>query len=623
MSLDTIIIKGNKFGAFNKSIILEKKREKGNALKDYEILMFLHEFEHGAIFKVRSKVNNKIYAMKVKMNLIKTWAKAEKDEKDIQAEKAKQSFHEEILCLKKLSNPHILKYYHNFFEGISKDKENLYIIVQYLNNGNLYDLVQARKEKKKYFTEEELIDVFFQCMKALFYLHSQGLVHRNINLKSFLIDNYMKIHLGNLGMAPFKKEKEKEEKLYDESVGKDYLKIKSLLQDVKKVDVKSMGRLFYEMMYFHSPDKKVDEDKNIEYSQKLTDIVASMLQEDIEERGTSENILKEIKELYFQNSKNTSISSLITCLNCFDFLKENLDGKNKKNGKNESITESYKKCLDNITKRQNDTEKWKESIFDFRESLGKENLKLEGMKEIDPTFAFSFIIDKLHDELNEEKELESDGKQGPHLIITEEEKIDENEIKNKYLNYSEKNFNSPITKNLSGLMKIRNKCNDCQTNTFNFNYYFYIIYDLKKISEKKKIEEFLNNEYFYDKDDNIFCGKCLTKTSHDVFKQIETLPNLLVISIYRGNDYECKKKVDIKKNIKIQDFEKNTKEYQLVSLLKRIEKNDEEAYYISNYCRDEKWFSTTKDEKVKEVTNIENDDGDVILLFYQLKKKIN
>ena len=599
MSLDIVNLKGKEFASFNQSLILEKTNRKGNFSKEYEILMLLHEVRYGAIFKVRSKVNNKIYAMKV-IHLIKTGSKAEK---------AKQSFHEEINCLQNLSNPHILKYYNNFIETISEDQENLYIIVQYLNNGNLYDLVKARKEKNNYFTVEELINVFFQCMKALSYLHGAGFAHGNIKLKSFLIDNYMKIHLGNFGLSLYKK-KEGKDPFFDERVDE---------------DVYNMGLLFYEMMYFHSPNKKVVEDKPRDDYEGLKNIVDSMLQKD---KKKNCDVLKGIKVLYFQKSKNTSISSLITCLNSFDFLNKNLDKKNQK----DEITESYKMCLENITQRQNNTEGWKEAIFEFRESLGKENLKLEGIKEIDPTFAFSFIIKKLHDELNEEKELESNDKNGPHLIITEEEKIDENEIKNKYLNYSEKNFNSPITKNLSGLMKIRNKCNICQTNTFNFNYYFFVICDLKKILEEKKsnslnLKEFLNNEYFYEKDDTIFCGKCLTKTSHDVFKQIETLPNLLVISIHRGNKYECKKKVDIEKNIELEDSEKKKKNYQLVSLLKRIEEIDKEKkeeYYISNYCCEEKWFSTTKEEKVIQIekppyeSNNENDDGDVILLFYQL-----
>ena len=596
MSLDIMNIKGKEFASFNQSLILEKTNRKGNHSKEYEILMLLHKASYGEIFKVRSKVNNKIYAMKV-IHLNKMGEKAKE---------LKQSFHKEINYLKDLSSPHILKYYNNFIEKKSEDQDNLYIIVQYLNNGNLYDLIKARKEKKNYFTEEELINVFFQCMKALSYLHDKGLAHRNIKPKSVLIDNYMKIHLGNLGLPAFNKEDNPS--LFDERVGE---------------DVYYMGLLFYEMMYFHSPKKKVDEDKNIKYSEGLKNMVASMLQKDKKGEDISKKKFEEIKELYFQNSKNTSISSLITCLNSFDFLI-----KNKQN----EITESYKKCLENI--RQNNTEKWKKNIFDFRESMGKENLKLEGIKEIDPSFVFSFIIKKLHDELNEEKKLESDDKNGPHLIITEEEKIDEKEIKNKYLNYSEKNFNSPITKNLSGLMKIRNKCNRCQTNTFNFNYYFFVICDLKKILEEKKsnslnLKEFLNNEYFYEKDDTIFCGKCLTKTSHDVFKQIETLPNLLVISIHRGNKYECKKKVDIEKNIELKDSEEKKKKYQLVSLLKRIEKIDEdknknEAYYISNYCCEEKWFSTTKEEKVIQIkkppyeSNNEKDDGDVILLFYQL-----
>ena len=88
----------------------------------------------------------------------------------------------EIRIQKKLYHPHILKLY-NFFE----DKENVYLILEYCENGTLFEYIN----KKKKLTEKEAFVYFFQTCLGIDYLHKKEIIHRD--LKVFLISNNQKI----------------------------------------------------------------------------------------------------------------------------------------------------------------------------------------------------------------------------------------------------------------------------------------------------------------------------------------------------------------------------------------------------------------------------------------------
>ena len=649
---DSIIdSKGNEYLAFNKSTVYNDNKV-GCSLNDFEILMVLGKGSFSTVFKVRSKINNKIYAMKrIKIAEI---VESKDGERLLERTKGEIFF---LNQLNQLSNPHIIKYYNNFIkDGF------LYIIIEYLNNGDMQELIEVRKEKKQYFEEEELLNIFLQCMMALVYIHKKKFIHRDIKPKNIFIDNYMKIKLGDFGLTCiFEKNEDKNGKVdekylcHQTIIGTHNYMSHEMLSKKEydyKTDVSSMGTTFFEMMYFHSPLIDSDEDKKKEYSEGLIKIVQSMLK-DKNERPTSEDIYKEIAKEYYKSSKNTSINSVLTCLSSFELLnnelmkadkedkedKENKEDKEDKKDKKDKegiedletieakIITTY---IDYISHIKQNQENQDENLNNFRTILGISNLKLEGTKEIDPIFVYAFIIEKIHQGLNKiEKSSEPNYEKGPHLLMTEQT-MDESEIRSEYINYYEMNLKSPISKNLCGLMKVRNKCKVCNMDRCTFNYFFLVFCDLYKIvDEKNKIlnlEEFLKNENYFAKKNNIFCGNCLNKTQHDIYKKIDIFPNSLVISIQRGNKYECKAKIDIKDILEIN----SEKKYKLVSLLKRIVKDDKE-YFVSNYCNNGQWFSTEKGEKdIKDIKikppyecEKENNDGDIIMLFYEIINLIN
>ena len=128
----------------------------GNKSEDFEILKKLGEGSFGKVFKVRSKINNKVYAMK-QINISEIRNK--------KGERAYELTINETKFLEELSHPHIIKYYKNFIEG-----NYLYIIIEYSANGDMKSFLDAHKMFNKHIPEEKLWNICLQCMEALYYV---------------------------------------------------------------------------------------------------------------------------------------------------------------------------------------------------------------------------------------------------------------------------------------------------------------------------------------------------------------------------------------------------------------------------------------------------------------------
>ncbi len=94
----------------------------GSGLSDFKILNELGRGSYGIIFKVESKINHYIYVMK-KISM-----------KHMKPKHQKEAL-QEVLILKKMSHPNIIKYYASFIED-----EILYIIMEYAAGGDLFDV---------------------------------------------------------------------------------------------------------------------------------------------------------------------------------------------------------------------------------------------------------------------------------------------------------------------------------------------------------------------------------------------------------------------------------------------------------------------------------------------------
>ncbi|WWC88803.1 uncharacterized protein L201_003716 [Kwoniella dendrophila CBS 6074] len=98
----------------------------------------------------------------------------------------------EIDLLKNLNHPNIVKY-----KGFARDKENLFIVLEYCENGSLQTIL---KKFGKF--PESLIAVYIsQVLKGLIYLHEQGVIHRDIKGANILTNKDGSIKLADFGVS--------------------------------------------------------------------------------------------------------------------------------------------------------------------------------------------------------------------------------------------------------------------------------------------------------------------------------------------------------------------------------------------------------------------------------------
>ena len=412
----------------------------GQKLDDFEILKLLGKGSFGKVYKVQSKLNKKIYAMKM-INL-----------KEVNKNNDFRLCLNEANKLNTLTFPHITKYYKNFQEG-----DILYLVFEYIYNGDMNELIKTREKLNKPFAEEELWEIFLQCIIGLSYIHKNGVIHKNIKPSNIFIDENMKIKIGDFGL------------LCSPSYNGNEIELN------QKLDVYCMGCTFYEMTYFqyYNKDQPVkSEDYN--YSEKLKNIINLMIEEDKDKRMTSEQMYEKIGIEYSRISRNSSVDAMITCLSTLKDLNEALKN-NFEQYKDKPIVKAYIECIKFLQDKDVNFNNWEFNVNNFRKQLGLENLKLEGTKEIEPNLLFEYIIKKLFEETKKIKTIDTNYKDGPHLINAEDgiQQIKEEEARVKYDKFFAQ-FDSPIIKNLMGLMKQTNICNICNVKTYSFSSYFYV-----------------------------------------------------------------------------------------------------------------------------------------------------
>jgi serine/threonine protein kinase len=117
---------GNNHIIFDESSLYDDSKM-GDNLTDFEILQILNEDNNNLfVSKVRSINNHKTYAMK-SIDL-KTLGNDLNKCMDV------------LTKLQQLNNPHIIKYYKTF-----KDNENLYLIMEYMNNSDINGFIKAHQ----------------------------------------------------------------------------------------------------------------------------------------------------------------------------------------------------------------------------------------------------------------------------------------------------------------------------------------------------------------------------------------------------------------------------------------------------------------------------------------------
>ncbi|NXJ06115.1 PLK4 kinase, partial [Odontophorus gujanensis] len=144
-----------------------------------------------------------------------------------------------------LKHPSILELY-NYFE----DSNYVYLILEMCHNGEMSRYI---KNRKKPFSEDEARHFLHQITTGMLYLHSHGILHRDLTLSNILLTSNMNVKIADFGLAT--QLKMPHEKHYTMCGTPNYIspEIATRSPHGLESDVWSLGCMFYTLLIGKPP----------------------------------------------------------------------------------------------------------------------------------------------------------------------------------------------------------------------------------------------------------------------------------------------------------------------------------------------------------------------------------
>ena len=155
--------------------------------KEYSIVEFLGRGSFGDVYLIKEKTSKKLFALK-------TFSTPFVDDTVL-----KSLFNEGRLS-QEISHQNVIKYYF-FHDGVQYKDLPIYIIMEYAEGGTLEKQIQERKNKREYFSNEELIQLFDQLICGMEAINSK-LIHRDIKPENILIQNNV-LKISDFGLSKY------------------------------------------------------------------------------------------------------------------------------------------------------------------------------------------------------------------------------------------------------------------------------------------------------------------------------------------------------------------------------------------------------------------------------------
>lgn len=100
--------------------------------------------------------------------------------------------HREINALKRLSHPNIIK-----LEEVLQNDKYIGIVLEYASGGELFDYILQHR----YLKDSLASRLFAQLVSGVHYMHSKGIVHRDLKLENLLLDKHKNIVITDFGFV--------------------------------------------------------------------------------------------------------------------------------------------------------------------------------------------------------------------------------------------------------------------------------------------------------------------------------------------------------------------------------------------------------------------------------------
>ena len=160
---------------------MENPYTNNGQIKDYEILGPLGQGAYSRVYHVRHRGNNNEYALKII------------DRKNLSHSNLNRRLKNEITLQSSLNHPCIVKLYNTF-----NDNDLIYLVLELCSGGELYS--QIKEEGR--LPEEEAKSLCSQIIEGLIYLHSNGILHRDLKLGNLLLsEDRSLVKIADFGLA--------------------------------------------------------------------------------------------------------------------------------------------------------------------------------------------------------------------------------------------------------------------------------------------------------------------------------------------------------------------------------------------------------------------------------------
>uniref|UniRef100_A0A8B9VQS0 non-specific serine/threonine protein kinase n=1 Tax=Anas zonorhyncha TaxID=75864 RepID=A0A8B9VQS0_9AVES len=272
-------------------------------LKDYKNIEPIGEGGFGNVFKATAKTDEMIYAIK-RVEL-------------------KEKVKREVQELARLEHKYIVRYYCSW-EGLdyvtypdSRQKSEtkipcLFIQIQFCEQGTLEDWIEKNgKNPKKQRYQDMAQNKFLQILEGVNYIHSKGLIHRDLKPQNIFISSDDQIKIGDFGLVT--------SVTYETLTGnrgtKSYMAPEQVFDKYgKEVDIYALGLIWFEILSaFASRHEKVKvwpDVRESKFPEGFTErfktqasIIKKMLSKDASKRPHASEILELLKSVDKDNSR--------------------------------------------------------------------------------------------------------------------------------------------------------------------------------------------------------------------------------------------------------------------------------------------------------------------------------
>ncbi|XP_026163764.1 serine/threonine-protein kinase PLK4 [Mastacembelus armatus] len=153
----------------------------GDKIEDFKVLTLLGKGSFACVYRAKSVKTGLEVAIKTI------------DKKAMHKAGMVQRVTNEVEIHCRLKHPSILELY-NYFE----DSNYVYLVLEMCHNG---EMSRYLKERKMPFSEDEARHFMHQIVKGMLYLHTHGILHRDLTLSNLLLTNNMNIKIADFGLA--------------------------------------------------------------------------------------------------------------------------------------------------------------------------------------------------------------------------------------------------------------------------------------------------------------------------------------------------------------------------------------------------------------------------------------